>query len=76
MQVQRQILEVTERQLLIELPESFINHRIELIALTLDDESVIAPKRRRPHPEVAGKGRTLGDLIAPGVDEGDWKSLN
>ena len=75
MQVQRQVLEVTERQFLIELPESFINHRIELIALTLDDESVAAPKRRCPHPEIAGKGRTLGDLIAPIVDEGDWECL-
>ena len=75
MQVQRQFLDVTTRQVLIELPESFVNHRIELIALTLDDDSSHGPKRRRPHPDIAGKGKTLGDLIEPAVDEGDWECL-
>ncbi len=75
MQVQRQFVEVTNRQVVIELPESFINHRVELIALTMDNETTLAPKRRQPHPEIAGKGRTLGDLIDPIVDEGDWECL-
>ncbi|HIJ84264.1 MAG: hypothetical protein HW380_3347 [Magnetococcales bacterium] len=75
MQVQRQFVEVTSRQVVIELPESFVNHRVELIALTIDDEITLEPKRRRPHPEIAGKGRTLGDLIAPLVEEGDWDCL-
>lgn len=30
---------------------------------------------RRPHPDIAGKGKTLGDLITPIVDEGDWDCL-
>ena len=75
MQVQRQFVDVTSRQILIELPESFVNHRVELIVLTMDDESAPAPKRRQPHPEIAGKGRTLGDLIEPVVAEGDWECL-
>jgi len=75
MQVQRQFLEVTTRQVVIELPESFVNHRVELIALTVDDESASAPKRRRPHPDIAGKGRTLGDLVEPLVTESDWECL-
>ncbi len=75
MQVQRQFLDITTRQVLIELPESFVNHRVELIALTVDDESPAAPKRRRPHPDIAGKGRTLGDLLEPLVDEADWECL-
>jgi len=75
MQVQRQLLEVTTRKVVIELPESFVNHRVELIALTEDDENSSAPKRRRPHPDIAGKGRTLGELVEPLVDEGDWKCL-
>ena len=54
------------------MPESFVNPRVELIALTLDDASVDAvPKRCKPHPEIAGKGRTLGDLIEPLVTEDD-----
>ena len=76
MQVQRQFLDITSRQILIELPESFVNHRIELIALTLDDatDSTVS-KQRRPHPCIAGKGRTLGDLLEPLMDEGEWECL-
>lgn len=76
MQVQRQFLEVTSRRLVIELPESFINHRIELIALTVDEETPSStPTRRRPHPDVAGKGKTLGDIVSPIVEEEDWECL-
>lgn len=76
MPVQRQVIDVTSRQVVIDLPESFVNHRGELIALTLDDAPVDAvPKRRKPHPEIAGKGRTLGDLIGPLVTENDWECL-
>jgi len=74
MQVQRQFVDVTQRQVLIELPESFVNHRVELIALTVDD-APLGPKQRRPHPDIAGKGRTLGDLIEPAVAEADWECL-
>lgn len=68
MQVQRQFVEVTSRQLTIELPESFVNHRVEIIALTVDEE---APKSRRPHPDIAGKVRILGDILSS-VPESDW----
>lgn len=74
MQVQRQFLEVTQRRIVIDLPESFVNHRVELIALTLDEE-LPTPSKRRPHPDIAGKGKTLGDLVSPGVDEADWECL-
>ncbi len=75
MQVQRQVVDVTDRQILIELPESFVNHRVELIAMTLDDQPHAVPKHRQPHPDIAGKGRTLGDLIELAVDEADWECL-
>lgn len=75
MRVQRQFLDVTDRRVVIELPESFVNHRVEVIALTVDDEPALERKRRRPHPDIAGKGRTLGDLVGPIVDEGDWECL-
>ncbi|HRX60676.1 MAG TPA: hypothetical protein P5260_05575 [Candidatus Competibacter sp.] len=81
MPVQRQVIDVTSRQVVIDLPESFVNHRVELIALTLDDAPVddapvdAVPKRRKPHPEIAGKGRTLDDLIGPLATENDWECL-
>ena len=74
MQVQRQFVDVTHRQVVIEFPESFVNHRVELIALTVDEQTP-APRQRRPHPDIAGKGRTLGDLIEPVVAEADWECL-
>jgi hypothetical protein len=37
--------------------------------------SPLQAKRRRPHPDIAGKGRTLGDLVSPVVDDGDWECL-
>ena len=76
MQVQRQILEVTDRQLVIDLPESFLNHRVEVITLTLGDESQPnLQAKRKPHPAISGKGQTLGDLVSPVVDEDDWACL-
>lgn len=39
------------------------------------DEGVAAPPaRRRPSPMIAGKGRTLGDIVGPIVDPSDWVS--
>ena len=76
MQVERQVVDVQNRRLVIDLPESFVNHRVEAIALTLDDDTPSATIRRRPHPDIAGKGKTLGDLIAPAVDESDWECLS
>lgn len=75
MQVERQFLDVKQRQVVVEFPESFVNHRVEFIALTLDELPSGPAQKRRPHPAIAGKGRTLGDLISPLVDEADWDCL-
>lgn len=74
MQVERQFLDVKQRQVIIELPACFLNHRIELIALTVDDDQSVNTRRRQPHPEIAGKGRTLGDLVGPIVEERSRRS--
>jgi hypothetical protein len=66
MQVQRKIIDVHDTQVLIELPQSFV------IALTVDEEPVTARPIRTPHPDLAGKGKTIGDLISPIVDPEDW----
>ncbi|MBS0305647.1 MAG: hypothetical protein JSR43_09755 [Proteobacteria bacterium] len=72
MQVQRKVIDVRDTRVLLELPQSFVNRRVEVIALTIDEEPVAALAIRRPHPDLAGKGRTLGDLISPIVDPEDW----
>jgi hypothetical protein len=72
MQVHRKIIDVHDTTVVLELPQSFVNHRVEIIALTLEAEPLVAPALRQPSPALAGKGKTLGDLIGPIVDKGDW----
>jgi hypothetical protein len=72
MQVQRKIIDVHDTQVVLELPSSFVNHRVEVIALTVDEPSPPHPVRRRPHPDLVGKGRTQGDIVSPIVDPEDF----
>ena len=32
-------------------------------------------KKRQPPASIAGKGKTLGDIVSPIVDEEDWECL-
>ena len=75
MNVDRQFIDVKERQVTIELPQAFVNRRVEVIALTVEEKAPEKPKRRSPHPTIAGKGQTLGDLVSPIVEESDWECL-
>ena len=34
-----------------------------------------SPKRRTAPPSIAGKGKTLGDIISPIIDEQEWECL-
>ena len=72
MQVQRKIIDVHDTQVVLELPQSFVNHRVEVIALTMDEEPGLAPIVRRPHPDLVGKGKTIGDIVSPIVDAEYW----
>lgn len=68
MQVKRQFVEVTSRHVTIELPASFVNYKVEIIALTVDEET---SRHRRPHPDIAGKVQILGDILTS-IPESDW----
>ena len=57
MQVQRQIIDVADTRVVLELPASFVNRRVEVIALTVDEEQPPRPARRAPSPAIFGKGR-------------------
>jgi len=39
------------------------------------DHPVDLPRRRVPPATIAGKGKTLGDMVSPIVDEEDWECL-
>ena len=68
MQVQCKVIDVIDARVDLELPASFRNHRVEVIAMTMDEDAATALARRVPSPVIAGTGRTLGDLVAPVLD--------
>ncbi|WP_373539561.1 hypothetical protein [Chamaesiphon sp.] len=45
------------------------------LIVTVLEETVPPVKRRSPPASIAGKGKTLGDIVSPIVDEGDWECL-
>jgi len=64
MQIQRHIEQVASTRLVIDLPISFLNHRVEVLILTLDDPPVApSPKRRAPPPQFASQVKEHGDVI-------------
>jgi len=73
MEVQRKIIDVSDTRVVLELPRSFVNRRVEVIALTVDDDASSPSPRpvRRPSALIAGKGRTLGDIVGPLVGLSD-----
>jgi hypothetical protein len=72
MQVQRSIQTPTSSRLVIDLPDSFVNQRVEVLVVTLDESEVVSPhKRRVPPPQFVGKVKELGDVISS-VPLSDW----
>jgi hypothetical protein len=45
------------------------------LIVTVLEEKTSSVKRRFPPASIAGKGKTLGDIVSPIVDEGDWECL-
>lgn len=41
----------------------------------IEEISAQPQKRRFPSPLIAGKGKTLGDLVSPIVEDRDWECL-
>ena len=45
------------------------------IIVTILEETQASIKHRSVPASVAGKGKTLGDMVSPIVDEDDWECL-
>ncbi|MBI2377848.1 MAG: hypothetical protein HYV07_27850 [Deltaproteobacteria bacterium] len=77
MEVERRIEQVAGRKLVLELPESFENRRVEVIVLTLDDSKTAqspASPPRMPHPALAGSMVMNGDIF-DSVPVDDYEGL-
>lgn len=48
---------------------------VRVIVIEKDISTTTLKRCRSPHPAIAGKGKTIGDLIEPVVDENDWECL-
>ena len=68
---ERLILETDQSGTLKHVPKLLPNKRQELIFLVIDDAQGGQSLRRRPHPDIAGKTRILGDIISS-VPNTDW----
>ena len=72
MQVQRLIETVTSPRLVIDLPGSFVSHRVEVLVITLDEaEPVSSNQKRKPPPQFAGRVKEFGDVMTS-VPPSDW----
>jgi hypothetical protein len=46
-----------------------------IVTVLVDDVLPVVKRRRVAPPSIAGKGRTLGDIVSPIIDEQDWECL-
>ncbi len=69
MEVVRRIEQLDGHTLVLKLPESLANHRVEIVVSTVEETAL----PRRPHPILNGKTKIHGDLFdsAP-VSDWDW----
>lgn len=72
MQVARSIETLHSSRLVVDLPESFVNHKIEILVVTLDEKELPASsKKRHAPPQLAGKAVELGNVFSS-VSSKDW----
>lgn len=45
------------------------------VIVTILSDTTPQPSRRVPANTIAGKGKTLGDLVSPMIEEQDWEYL-
>jgi len=73
MHTERIILETDPQGNIINAPKLPPNRQVEAIFLVLDEsKAAAAPRpRRRPHQDIAGRLRILGDVMSSAPDK-DW----
>jgi len=75
MEVLRRIEQVQGNLLTVVLPDSFREKRVEVIVLPLEEPASVPTPKRKPHPDIAGKGRILSDIVSPASPPEDWEAV-
>jgi len=78
MEALRLIAEPKNHQLIIDLPPSMNQRRLEVIvmpATSIEQTPVVSTRRRKPSVLLAGTVSLGDDLITPAVTEADWDAL-
>lgn len=73
MHAEKVILETDQQGRLLQIPTLPPNAQLEAIFLVLKQSS--QPARRKPSALIAGKGKILGDILAPIASENEWDAL-
>ena len=74
MQAKRSIETPSTSRLTIDLPESFVNRRLEVLVMVLDEDEpgpTASRKRRAPPPQFAGRVKEYGDVMGS-IPLSDW----
>ena len=74
MHAERMIIETDAEGKPRALPKLPPNCQVEAISLIQGPVSR-AGKKRLPPPEIAGKGRIVGDIVSPAIQESEWGDL-
>ncbi len=73
MQIQRILQTIDNKNLLIQVPESFVNKQVEILVITLDDFETKASRiRRMPPSNLCGRVKEKGDVVSS-VSAEDWR---
>ena len=75
MQAEKILLETDQYGRLLQQPQLPPNARMEAIFLLLEDVRKGSKAIRKPSTKIMGKGKFIGDIMAPVVPPEDWEAL-
>lgn len=75
MQAEKMLVETDQYGRLLQQPQLPPNARMEAIFLLLEDNRKGGKAIRKPSIKIMGKGKILGDIMAPVVALEDWEAL-
>ncbi|MDX9788431.1 MAG: hypothetical protein RBT11_16760 [Desulfobacterales bacterium] len=75
MQAEKMLVETDQYGRLLQQPKLPPNARMEAIFLLLEDTRKSGRAIRKPSKKIMGKGKIIGDIMAPVAPIEDWDAL-